>query len=363
MNVTTVRGDHLSANSSRPKWVLVRTAASGVIGAGHVARTSAVARELSLLGVEVTWMCDTATVPFLRDAGIQNGRIRCISRAATAGRAGEEEAPDSAQADDAQIATKMLCELGGNGLVLVDSYSLGATWQGAIRAAGFPVAAFDDLADRPVVADVVINAAAAPGDYAGLAPHARVLGGLQYAVIAQYGAIVPRLGGRLLVAFGAADVADKTSEVLRALAPIVGSPDRCEVLVQLGAHAAHRKSVSVLVAELGWARLLTSSERIGDPGLGIAIAIGGAGVSLYERMNAGIPSVVIALAKNQARIATAAAIAGSAVIADTPPQAAALAWQLRHDVARLGKMSRAGVSAVDGLGARRIAGSLVACFR
>ncbi len=332
--------------------VTVRTAASAGIGAGHVARTLAVANELDRMGADVRWACDADTVSCLRDRGVDADSIRVMEASATAGQAGERQAPDADQQRDA-METLALGHPDAD-WVLVDTYRLGLTWQRSARTVGARIAAFDDLADRPIDADLVINAAALPRQYASLAPHARVLSGLRHAIVGDPSRPPAAGPGTLLVAFGAADPDNLTEATLRALARRTrhasGSVPR--TVVQLGGNAPHRERVADLVAELPWVTFAPAGPTMpGSP----TLAIGAAGVGLLERMHAGVPSVTVVVAPNQRALADVAVNAGATVVADTPEAACETALALLADPAALNRLSVAGRAAVDGRGAARVA--------
>jgi spore coat polysaccharide biosynthesis predicted glycosyltransferase SpsG len=248
--------------------------------------------------------------------------------------------------------------------VMVDSYLLGARWQGRIRTACPHLVVFDDLVDRQIEAAIAINAAGDRGMYGRLAPGALVLCGLEYAVVHAPRTLPPRLDrpGAVLVAFGASDRANATSAVLSALRATRRDDDPFDTWIQLGADAPHRGQVQQAADTLGWARLLDPGESIDADRRNISIAIGASGVSLYERMRDGIPGIMVPLAENQRRIAMAAQSCGAAVIARSESEAAGIAIALRRSISKLREMSRSGRSAVDGLGAKRIAATISACF-
>ena len=330
--------------------VTVRVAASGRVGAGHAARTCALGSALRALGARLTWACDRETIPYLTDRGIPRAEIRELPAAATTSRAGEAELSEAEQEGDAAATLS----LGRADWTVIDSYLLGAPWQHTMKAAGVRVLAFDDLLDRAVDCDIVVNAAANPDEYAVLAPGAMPLCGLRYALAGHSPLAHRDAGPVLLIAFGAADPANLTTATIRAIAAsgFIRTVDAVKVHVQLGAAAAHRAEVESAVASYPWAMLLA-----GKPGsTGAArLAIGAAGVGLIERMQDGAPSVVLCAAHNQQRIMRAAIGAGAALEARSPEDAVALAARLWRDPAALQAMSAAGRTAVDGGGAARIA--------
>ncbi len=333
--------------------VIVRTAASADTGAGHVARCAAVAAELGRIGADVRWACDEATVPYLLERGVCADRVHVLRNAATAGHSGDEEATDAAQAMDARETLA----LGPADCILLDSYQLGAVWQRTARATGARVAAFNDLAERPIEVDLVINAAASPGEYDALAPHARVLAGLPYAITGDPSRPPAAEPGTLLLAFGAADPGNLTEATLRALAAARDAQEAPfpKAVIQLGSGATGRPRVAELVATLPWATF--APERLTSPGAP-AIAIGAAGVGLLERMQAGVPSVVVVAAPNQRALADAATRSGAAVAVAEVHAACAEARRLLADPVALSRMSAAGRAAVDGRGAARVAREL-----
>lgn len=330
--------------------VTVRVAASGQIGAGHAARTCSLGAALRVLGVRLTWACDRETIPYLMDRGVPSAEIRELPAAATADRAGEAELPKAAQEGDAAATLA----LGRADWTVIDSYLLGVPWQRAMKAAGVRVLAFDDLLDRAIDCDIVVNAAAEPDEYAVLAPGAMPLCGLRYA-LASHSPLAHRDAEHvLLIAFGAADPANLTTATIRAIAESgsIWTTDAVKVHVRLGAGAAHRAEVESTIASNPWATLLSATPGSAGPA---RLAIGAAGVGLVERMQDGVPSVVLCAANNQRRIMMAAIDAGAALEARSPDDAVALAARLWHDSAALQAMAAAGRAAVDGGGAARIA--------
>lgn len=329
--------------------VTVRVAASGSIGAGHAARTAAVAKELAAIGARVRFACDATTAGFLAERGVPAGWIVPAEPIPQGGPGTEVEAPHDAQLQDAQRTL----EAARGDWMLVDSYRLGAAWQRAVRAAGMRVAAFDDLCDRAIDADLVINAARARADYVRLAPGATVLDGLAHAVIGDPSRPAAAGPGAVLLAFGASDAAGLTAATLRDI-KARSRPDRpwaAQTVVQLGSAAPSRAEVAQLLAAMPGARMVDGPSSPGSP----AVSIGAAGVGLLERLHAGIPCIVVVVAENQAGLARAAAEAGAAIAVAGVREACDAAERLLADGALRERMAAAGRAAVDGRGAARIA--------
>jgi UDP-2,4-diacetamido-2,4,6-trideoxy-beta-L-altropyranose hydrolase len=326
--------------------VTFRVAASGAVGAGHVARCTAVADALRALGAAVRWVCDPVTVPFLAERGVPEPDILPLRDSATQGHTGEHPAGSSSQRADAAETLAA----GRADWHVVDSYAFDAAWHEAVRSSGAHVAVFDDLTDRRIAADLVINAAAGPGTYRDLVPGAREACGLSYGIIGDPGRPAAAGPGSLLIAFGASDAANLTGQTVDAIAR--GGLRSMPVVVQLGRAAARRADVERQLSALPQAAMAPPGPTSpGSP----TLAVGAAGVGLLERMHAGVPSVVVAIADNQRALAAAAERAGAAIVVRTVGQAIDAARQLLESPERLRRMSAAAVDAVDGRAAGRIA--------
>jgi RimJ/RimL family protein N-acetyltransferase len=188
-----------------------------------------------------------------------------------------------------------------------------------------------------------------------LAPHAAVLGGLKAAVVGNDGHPPAADAGSILVGFGADDPLALTEATLRCLlaTSMFVQRESLPVVVQMGSTAIGRATVERLVGSTpGWRMAPSGRTSPGEP----VLAIGAAGVSLLERMHAGVPSVVIVAAPNQGALAEVAARAGAVVVEGSPRAAVAAALRLLEDPMRRGQMSVAARAAVDGRGAERVAG-------
>lgn len=327
--------------------VLIRTAASATIGAGHVARTTAVARELARMGARVSWACDKETAPALVERGVDAGCIAVLDRSATAHRSGEAQASEEDQRTDA----REVAALGGMDIVLMDSYQLGEPWLAVVRGTGARLAVFDDLRNRRLEADLVINAAATHDQYRELAPDARTLGGLRHGIIGDPTRPAAADPGDILIAFGAADPGRITERTLLALA--AREEVRGRLVVQLGSAARARAEPTVRSVP----GATFAPEGPTSPGAP-ALAIGAAGVGLLERLHAGVPGIVVVAAENQRGLARSAERAGAVVVVETAEEAAEAAARMLANPELLARMSAAGRAAVDGRGAARVAREL-----
>ncbi len=337
--------------------IAFRLDSSTEIGSGHLMRCLAQARALRARGAEVVFVC--AALPG--------------SHAGTARRAGfdvmvieplDPSDPDFEEADAEATAAALVAPVD---LLAVDHYGLSSRWERMMRSMCDRILVIDDLADRSHDADLLVDPTwpPDPARYDGLvAPATRRLLGPRYALMSSdisdlhdepYDAARPP---RLLVFFGGSDLPGMTGRTLQALAE--GPPLDVDVDVVIGAtnpHAEAARSAARVMTRVTVHEALPSLA----PLLARSTAsVGAGGVAMWERLCAGVPSIVISLADNQVPATSGLSEAG--VIAYLGPDDAVTPATLGSAVrALLGdpdlrrRMSEAGRSLVDGRGAERIA--------
>jgi len=251
--------------------------------------------------------------------------------------------------------------------IVFDHYRLGEREHRAM-AQGRPVLVIDDLADRPLGADLVLDSGPerTAGDYDGLIPDgARLLLGPAYAPVRPEFAALrePALAWRgepvqrLLVAMGLTDVGGITARVVERLRPRVGEAG-LDIVVGTSAPSvpglvkiARRDSRLMLHVDTPHMARLTAEADIG---------VGAAGSSTWERCTLGLPSIMIVLADNQRAAARALADRGAAIVIDAqaPDFDEALdraVMRLLRDPALRRRLAAASAEVCDGLGAGRTA--------
>jgi len=216
--------------------------------------------------------------------------------------------------------------------LVVDHYGLDQTWEGRICESlsglqGEPpqLLVFDDLADRPHQAAVLVDAnrleASAWDTYRALVPAVcRLLLGPATAPLdplyAQLQPLAPQRCTlrRVLVFFGGVDQANYTALALEAL----GHPDLADldVDVVLGAAAPHHATVAQLVQQRPHTQLHGGLASLAGLILRADLAIGAAGTVSWERAALALPTLVTPVADNQRQGAHALADAGAALLVD-----------------------------------------------
>jgi UDP-2,4-diacetamido-2,4,6-trideoxy-beta-L-altropyranose hydrolase len=352
--------------------VVFRVDAGSAIGAGHVMRCLTLADELRALGARVRFV--TRAHP-----GHLGGAVaaRGFELASLPGAAAPGAEPGTwlgaTPEEDAAQTLAASADLHPVDWVVVDHYAIAAPWHRRVRAMAGRVMAIDDLADRPLDADVVLDQGfgAAERPYAAvLERNATLLLGPRYALIARSireeagrrtGVPRPRAAATVLVSLGGTDPQDATSDVLRIAAPALATAGRVDVVI--GASHPNVAGVAERCHRLGHATLHVQTPHMARL-LGEAdLAIGAGGGSTWERMCVGVPAVTLTLADNQAPTVRALAEAGLVVApgADWRSSDALLhaVETLLDDTERRAELSRSGRRLVDGAGAPRVAAAMV----
>ncbi|NTZ43424.1 UDP-2,4-diacetamido-2,4,6-trideoxy-beta-L-altropyranose hydrolase [Altererythrobacter sp. SALINAS58] len=352
--------------------VAIRVDASLQMGTGHLHRSLSLAQALRALGAQVRFVT--------RYLGVDSAAIMREQRfdAVHVLPASENRKPDDSiahaawaqvhQEDDVYQTTAEL-EAFDPDWVVVDSYSFDAQWHDSVREAlDCRIAVIDDLADRNISADLLIDHNLDDDHdekYVGvLRRPAKLLGGPQY--------------GLLAPAFARGEKYEFWSEV-RGIGIFMGGGDALnftekvfEAVVAAGFEGALEIVTTSANPHLPRLRKLTAgrcdtSISVDLPDLVAFFArhdlqIGAGGGATWERCCIGVPSVLIITAGNQNVVAPQLASRG---IAATPSQTtvdaiAATIRALIDDPELRRELARKARETVDGNGANRVAVAMLA---
>jgi UDP-2,4-diacetamido-2,4,6-trideoxy-beta-L-altropyranose hydrolase len=321
--------------------ILFVCAAGPSIGGGHVMRSLTLARALEARGATCAFL-DSPEVATVLDAF----------------------APDMArtQIDDDFDA------------LVFDSYALTADDHRA-RAKGRPTLVIDDLADRPLAADLILDSGPArtTQDYTGLVPPAAMLllgpdyapvrpafPALREAALARRAERAPVR--RILVSLGLTDVGGITGRVVALLRPIVGE---VKLDLVLGGGAPSLPDLWALAADDPRLELHVDTQHMPELVFDADLAIGAGGSTTWERCVLALPALTLILADNQVAAARALEAAGvtPCLSVDTPEFEIAFVdtvQTLLADAERRAALSAASATVCDGLGADRAAQAFLA---
>jgi UDP-2,4-diacetamido-2,4,6-trideoxy-beta-L-altropyranose hydrolase len=345
--------------------IAIRADASASRGLGHLKRCLALAQALRDLGASVSFFqrgSDVAGDALVTAHGFRSHEL-------DPGDGADEVTQETADAQ-AFIDTCTASATTPN-LVLVDHYALGAAWHTQVRRhTAARLAAIDDLADRPMAVDLLIdpNVAAdhAAKHAATLPRHATLLGGPKFALLARAYATAPRCEPHdtvrsIGIFMGGTDEANLSELALTVLRNHVGFTGPVEIATTSGNPNLARLRRA---ADAGG----TTRVTLDQPDLAAFFArhdlhLGAGGGATWERCCIGAPTLAMIAAPNQREVLLPLQFLGVVcVVTAEPPTHRDIADALRPlliNPARRRALATHARALVDGLGASRVAGHLL----
>ncbi len=331
--------------------VVIRADADSGIGLGHVARCLSLAEALTAFGCRVILVSASVLPDVLLSKAKGVAECRVII-----------EQEDESRAFVDTIGSEI------PDWVVVDSYSIDARWHSVIRRTfGCRLVVIDDLADRPLAADMVVDQNFSPdcrAKYRGIVkPGTRILSGPKYALISSgYAAVTPREPSAMVrsigIFLGGTDPLGLSGELLRICRTEVGFDGDIE-LVSTSANADLDRLRRACEGPLN-AKLSIDLPDLIDFYQRHDVYIGAGGGSTWERCRCGVPALVVGVADNQRVVLDALGSLGAAMCVYWwgASALAAISGGLRrmltdHQLRKI--MGAASVELVDGNGALRIA--------
>lgn len=316
--------------------------AGPAIGGGHVMRSLTLARAFEARGAAFAFVGPPALAGFL-----------------------DAFAPDAPRIAAEDLAAATVREAFDG--VVFDHYGLSAPDHRAM-AQDRPALVVDDLANRPLGADILVDAGLGrtAADYLGRVPeNCRLLLGPDYAAVRPEFAALrdPALAWRgepvqrVLIAMGLTDVGGITGRVLERVRPRLNDVG-IDIVLGAGAPSlaglakiARRDTRLLLHVDTPHMARLTAEADIG---------IGAPGSSTWERCVVGLPSILVILAENQRPNAQAMADREAALVLelaapDFDESLDRAIWRLMRDADLRRSLARRSAEMCDGLGAGRVA--------
>ncbi len=344
--------------------VAFRVDASTQIGSGHVMRCLALADALRARGADVVFICREHEGHLFARIAARDFPVITLPppnrhAEATLDLLGVTEHQDAAETLDRLPV--------GVDWLIVDHYGLSRAWESAARTGERHIVVLDDLADRDHDCDVLIDPTfpGDPGRYRARAGSAQLLLGPSFALMDPEYARSRKLAGdrpkqerRLLIFFGGSDLPDLTSRTLVAIStgPLRSLP--ADVVV--GATNPYRLKIERIAADRPGTTIHGYQPHLADLMRSCTVAVGAGGVTAWERLCIGLPSVVVSLADNQVESSRAMASAGLITYVGTSEEVTDADLRralesLLHAPESLIETARRGQAFVDGLGSRRVA--------
>ncbi len=356
--------------------VIFRVDASLVMGHGHVRRCLSLAEELKQRGAEVAFVCRDH-IGHLGDLIRQSGyqlyfltaseqplliRESDLPLASWLGVSWEQDAQETISAIEGHFVD----------CLVVDHYAIDYRWHKRLRQRVNKIFVIDDLADRRLDCDFLLDQTyrrEAEAYLPWVSKNCRLFLGSQYALLRsefalnRYKAIEKRKHAssvkRILISVGGVDAENITSAVLQELAKISWQhPPIIDVVL-------NRKSPSykLVLEQIRHMRfkvnLLSYVDNMAELMLQADLSIGAGGTTSWERCSLGLPSVVLKTAENQASVVknleNANVIIAGIDKSDIDGNLSDIVSQIVNQPSRLMHLSLTSMHVADGLGARRLA--------
>ncbi|MDY7096648.1 MAG: UDP-2,4-diacetamido-2,4,6-trideoxy-beta-L-altropyranose hydrolase [Pseudomonadota bacterium] len=349
--------------------IAIRVDASSDIGTGHVRRCLSLACALKQSGAQlrfVTRDLGLDAVALIRNAGF--GDVVQLPSPETSADNYDEAVPHAAwarvsQSQDAAETAAALADFAPE-TVILDSYAFDARWHEAVAdALGSAIALVDDLADRQLSADYVIDHTYSPDHRAKyssvLSKPAKILGGPHFGLLGPAYADAPRYDFNETVRsvgvfLGGVDAQGHSALMLEALSQS-GFAGQVEVVTTSA--NPHLTALQDAVANRPNTILSTDLPDLAAFFARHDLQIGAGGGASWERCCIGVPTLLVVVAENQHSVAPLLAREG---VADYAPDLSietlsAKIAQLVNDAPKRCAMAEKSRELVDGLGATRVA--------
>lgn len=348
--------------------VAIRVDASTTIGLGHVKRCLSLAADLQDAGSDVRFVT--------RNLGVQSefGGHGVSMLQAPQGMAHPFDAKEPAHASWAEVPWELDARETAEALasqrtdwVVVDHYAFDARWHGAVAASlECRVAVIDDLGDRDLAADLLIDHNHCTNHRAKYGHHIQVdtmvLGGPHYALLGKPYRSTPRCAVRekvesIGIFMGGADKGDFSSLALLACRQHAAFSGRIDIATT--SSNPHLADLRSLAARWPDTHVIVDLPHLADFFARHDMQVGAGGGATWERCAVGAPSLALIVADNQRQVLEPIESLGVLrCVAQTSSDPSALGREIRamidNQKLRAGLAERAS-RLVDGWGAHRVA--------
>ena len=340
--------------------IVFRVDASFALGKGHLARCLALASSLRTKGASCHFV-GNRSMNMWAESVTQAGHSLSLI---------DDSLP---QKEDALQAMLALGSTSCDWLV-VDHYGLDARWHAAVRPAFRRLLVIDDLANRPLMADLVLDPSpcADPDAYRALTPEGcKLLLGPAYCLLREEFArsrqdvatstVHSSDLHRIHLALGGTDAAGHTAIMARLLLEWFGQAQVVAVLGTDGPQSALLQAMGHATG--GRLETIVASRDVAATMSGCTFAVGAPGGTLWERFSMGLPTACVTNSPTQRPVIEKLATAGWLLHLGDADRFAEdahvplVAWLA--DTGALAAQRRL-MRQVDGLGAPRVATLLLA---
>ena len=354
--------------------VVFRTDSSLKIGTGHVMRCLTLAEQLQTVNANISFIC--RELPGNISDLIEKNGYKVFRLSYSENKIEPEDNGDYAQWLNVtkDVERKQTSEILMNmkdriDWLVVDHYALDSEWEKEMRQIVDKIMVIDDLANRPHDCDLLLDQNLYHNHetrYDNLVSSTcKKLLGPEYALLRpeflKARKSLRNKDGRIrriFVFFGGSDPTNETTRALKAICSLK-RPDLA-VDVVVGNTNPHKEQVVKSCLSLPGASYYKQVSNIAELMAEADLSIGAGGTATWERCCLGLPSLVIAVAKNQEETVScldnrgAVYYAGKAGLESHHTKNRISS--LLHDRLAIVKTSKICLNIVDGRGAERIAG-------
>lgn len=293
--------------------VVIRADASSNIGSGHIMRCLTLAMSLKKFGFKVSFACADLTgnlVPFIKTKGFEVVLLPVPDALKLLQTPPEYRWQADHQQKDAKFVTQHF-QSESTDLIIVDHYGLDVIWHQTIRMLNAKLVVIDDLINRELDCDMVINPnviALSTDPYQGLIKkvNCRNLTGPHYALLrpevyelAHQKRPTSGSNKQVCVFLGYIDPDNVTGKVIEGLLKL-----RTKVSIHLILNPLHPNFEALLQQAAEHNNITTYTKFVELIGLfkKCDVVVGAGGGASWERCCLGIPSIQVALTENQVAV-------------------------------------------------------------
>lgn len=349
--------------------VAFRVDSSVQIGTGHLARSLRIAEWLKRQGAECVFLCRELDGSAHQKAVEAGFRLLLLPRPTAPLAKHHIDLEHSAWLEvpwqeDAEQSALQIQKIPNLDLLVVDHYALDSRWLEKLAPMARKLMAIDDICDRPLAVDLLMNPSAPLADVkqCKAKPGAGFMAGPAFTLIPEELRKARRLRGespelRVLLFLGGIDPFRLTGKFIAELEPLLGEAASLDVVIgatnpakdQLLRQWNGNANIRLHVQPANYLELVVKAD----------IAIGAAGTAAWERAATGLPAILVNFASNQDRVGVTLGESGACVnlgqAANLAPGAVAHEFKrLLLDRKKLAEMSQKGMELVDGFGLERV---------
>jgi methionyl-tRNA formyltransferase len=352
--------------------VAFRVDSSLQIGTGHLARTLRIARWMQKRSVECFFICrelNGASHQVVLDSGFQLIELAAPTAASKPEIKLDLEHSAWLEVPWEQDAAETKAQLekrfsGSLDLLVLDHYALDARWLNVVGFAARRLMAIDDICDRKLPVDLLMNPSAPLAEVMAAGPKsgAGVMAGPAFTLIPEELRRTRRVRGlnpeiRILLFLGGIDPFKLTEKIIAELVPLLN--ENCSLDVVIGEINPHKQELLRKWDGKNFLRLHLQPSNYLELVQQADLAIGAAGTAAWERAAAGLPAILVNFASNQNRVGMNLGESGAALNLGqyteiAPGRVAAEVKKLLVDRKAIAELSRRGMEFLDGYGLERV---------